>query len=281
MRIACPFSISKMALAAPSVDPAQPPLEPAWAEVAAAALDVACRLDPALEAIAFDMRSELGAEDLRCVAVGPLWELQLEQWPEDREANNVKTGGLIWRGGEYLAGMLSSLEGLAGQRVLDLGSGTGVAGLAAAVCGADVVLADLPPNVPLLERNILRNRGIIEKGGGVATATDVDWSDEGCFAKLGSCNLVLCADAVWHEDQCEPLSKWLANFGAPCLFLCLPRGRDRQVQSALQDAWVRLGLEVLPLKVESPLHACLLGRIGSESALGRSLAKMAVVCPRP
>lgn len=48
-----------------------------------------------------------------------------------------------------------------GKRVVDLGTGTGVAGLAAAQCGArDVVLTDYSELESLVRSNIERNSGL-------------------------------------------------------------------------------------------------------------------------
>lgn len=50
------------------------------------------------------------------------------------------TAGAVWRGGEQLAEWLFSMpEAVAGKRVLELGSGTGIAGLAAVLAGAAFV----------------------------------------------------------------------------------------------------------------------------------------------
>jgi predicted nicotinamide N-methyase len=59
---------------------------------------------------------------------------------------------------QLLAGTCGLVSVLRGRRVLDLGSGTGLAGLAAAACGAHVLLTDLPSVCERsLQPNLQRN----------------------------------------------------------------------------------------------------------------------------
>ena len=79
-----------------------------------------------------------------------------------------------------------------GSQVLELGAGTGLVGIAAAVIlQAHVYLTDLPEIVPNLERNIDANFAMlkgVEHGerGSNAEAAVLDWSDPASFApRLG------------------------------------------------------------------------------------------------
>ncbi|KAK5632717.1 hypothetical protein RRF57_008431 [Xylaria bambusicola] len=71
---------------------------------------------------------------------------------------------------KFTSGCLAHLLGTGHRKalkVLELGSGTGLLGLAAAATWkADVVLSDLPDITPNLEYNIEQNRGMVEQLGG-------------------------------------------------------------------------------------------------------------------
>jgi len=63
-------------------------------------------------------------------------------------------------------------------QILELGSGTGLVGLAAAcVYGSGVVLTDLPSIVPNLLNNIQKNRDIIEQNDGFVQGGILDWME--------------------------------------------------------------------------------------------------------
>lgn len=76
--------------------------------------------------------------------------------------------------GEDLAEFLGQHRHLvAGKRVLDLGTGTGIAGLAAAQCGAQkVTLTDHAALGPLVQANLERNAGVSDSR---VTFTPFSW----------------------------------------------------------------------------------------------------------
>ena len=103
-------------------------------------------------------------------AVSPTLVLKLT------EDATLGVAGSVWDGGKELACEMvgpARCGPCAGQRVVELGAGPGIAGIAAACCGAQVVLTDLGFCVELMQENIELNRGLISMSGGSATAPDV------------------------------------------------------------------------------------------------------------
>lgn len=122
------------------------------------------------------------------------------------------TGTMIWECGIVLAGYLMhslTAEQLRGKRVLELGAGAGVAGLAASALGAHAVLTDLEPVARLLRCNVGLNREALLSAGGSAEVLPLDWNE---VAPLGAAaslpeglahsgfDLVLGADLVFQPD---------------------------------------------------------------------------------
>jgi hypothetical protein len=63
------------------------------------------------------------------------------------------------------------------RQVLELGSGTGLVGLAAAVVWkCEATLTDLPEIIPNLDGNGIRNEGIIRSLGGEIKVRALDWT---------------------------------------------------------------------------------------------------------
>ncbi len=91
---------------------------------------------------------------------------------------------------------------------MEVGSGTGLVGLAAAIAGASkVVLTDLPENVTRLQKNIESNSTALEKAGAVVEAKALAWGDldavyevapQGCDLVLGSGNLVSTIISIFY-----------------------------------------------------------------------------------
>jgi len=157
----------------------------------------------------------------RTVPVGPA-ALELEQTaPTLGGADPLGTACTVWRGGERLVELLQSRRELvAGKRIVELGSGTGIAGLACAALGASrIVLTDLPENLALLRRNATRNGWVQSLCGCEVSVEKLDWNTDA----LPACDLVLGADVCYHQDSVQALCSLVdaaIAAGAAALLAC-------------------------------------------------------------
>ncbi|KAH9300105.1 hypothetical protein KI387_011688, partial [Taxus chinensis] len=100
-------------------------------------------------------------------------------------------------------------------RVLELGAGTGMVGIAAALLGAHVAITDLPHVLPNLEFNASANEESLQatKQGGSMSVKALRWGEEEDVVKVGhNFDLILASDVVYHENLFDPLLltlKWL------------------------------------------------------------------------
>ncbi|KAF4125149.1 putative methyltransferase [Geosmithia morbida] len=89
--------------------------------------------------------------------------------------------------------------------VLELGSGTGLLGIAAAaVWKVPVTLTDMPAIVANLEDNADRNSELVERRGGSLRVGRLTWGgevDEGLFEKANRFKIVLVADPLYDDNH--------------------------------------------------------------------------------
>lgn len=122
----------------------------------------------------------------------------------EEDVHSAGPGGCVWDAAvalaQYVATEFSHADGLRGKRVLELGAGTGVPGLAAARLGADVVLTDRARALELLRRNVAAN-GVTDR----VTVCELEWGAPRVPEALENTQLVLAADVVAHEEAFRPL----------------------------------------------------------------------------
>ncbi|OQS03069.1 hypothetical protein THRCLA_04615 [Thraustotheca clavata] len=155
---------------------------------------------------------------------------------------DVGIGGSLWTSGRLLVDYLSRngvvRQEIEGTRVLELGSGTGLVGLAVALFGpASVVLTDLETHVAALENNVKRNAGRIPSRTNV-TVEALDWNapknvGDGVF------EWIVGTDIAYSRSFYVPLLNTLTLFGTKKTKIQLGLGRDdteMQFFKMLQDA---------------------------------------------
>ncbi|KAI1642965.1 putative methyltransferase-domain-containing protein [Daldinia loculata] len=147
------------------------------------------------------------------------FELVIREPPITGDSLGLKTWGSSYLLAQSLGGIakesLSHILNLGRSNesldVLELGSGTGLLGMAAAaIWQTNVVLTDLPTIVPNLAYNMERNRCTIETLGGKVDSGVLTWgSEDGNTERFNSKNqfkIVLAADALYDDDHPELLS---------------------------------------------------------------------------
>ena len=141
-------------------------------------------------------------------------------------ADGSCTASTVWDAGVVLAAHVHARhsKSLAPSarprcRLLDLGAGTGIVGLAAAVSGgfARVVLSDLPTVVPLLERNAAANASAVP----AHTALEVlplAWEDARMLQRVaarGPFELIVGGDLLYRPPVVAPLLHALRQLAGP------------------------------------------------------------------
>jgi len=151
---------------------------------------------------------------------------------------------LLHPGGEAWRRVTAALGGAAPTRALELGSGTGLAGLAAAATGRlqRVTLSELPAVVPFMAANAARNLGATTQAGCEVVCEALVWGGGGEVLGAAAalrCELVLGGDLMYRDDAVQPLLATLAACVGPggCALLALDLDHsDTAVPSLLAGA---------------------------------------------
>jgi predicted nicotinamide N-methyase len=126
--------------------------------------------------------------------------------------------------------------------VLELGAGTGLAGLAAAALWkTNLILTDLGPFVPGLSRNIDVNREVLAQRGVAASAGTLDWEQphelpvfkddptkvlRTLSSSRDKASMIIAADCLYSEDHprllVNAIVAWLKPGSASRVIICYP-----------------------------------------------------------
>ncbi|ASP39318.1 protein methyltransferase [Bacterioplanes sanyensis] len=122
----------------------------------------------------------------------------IQQWWQ-----NLPYWAFAWAGGQALARFISEHpQAVAGKNVLDFGCGSGIAGIAAAQAGANVVAVDLDPlALQAVSLNAELNRVSVTTVADLRTCPD-------------DLDMVLAADVLYDISSNGDLSCWLSQVPA-------------------------------------------------------------------
>ncbi|XP_022133230.1 protein N-lysine methyltransferase METTL21A-like [Momordica charantia] len=98
--------------------------------------------------------------------------------------------------------------------VLEIGSGTGLVGIAAAATlGAIVTVTDLSHVIPNLQFNVEANAEVLAANGGRVQVAPLHWGEAIDTELIGrEFELVLASDVVYHDHLYDPLLQTLRSF---------------------------------------------------------------------
>ncbi|KAK7021978.1 hypothetical protein SK128_006312 [Halocaridina rubra] len=129
------------------------------------------------------------------------------------QENEGDVGCVVWDAAIVLAKYLEKQRKnkcmITGFKVLELGSGTGFLGLAAALLGASqVTITDLQKFLPLMAMNIKKNKEVIDVE---VEAKVLEWGNRDHIGAIQKPNVILVADCIYYEQSLEPLISTMRN----------------------------------------------------------------------
>ncbi|EER16953.1 Protein C14orf138, putative [Perkinsus marinus ATCC 50983] len=160
-----------------------------------------------------------------------------------RDQQDADTADSVWDSSVVLAKLLEHSPHLVrGKRVLELGSGTGLGGISAALCGAqEVTLTDLPYAMPLLRESIDLNCV-----ADTVRADVLDWSDPPAEDIASKFDIVIASDVIWLEALVPSLAGVIADKRL-LPFLMVHQTRSLRCDQLFEDLLKSRGLRLTTL----------------------------------
>lgn len=142
--------------------------------------------------------------------------------------------GQVWGAGAALGHSLIGKTLPARPEVVEIGSGTGVAGLAAAIAGAArVVLTDMPTCVGRLQQAIERNKEVLS--GSEVLAAPLEWGDAEAALAVApeGVDLVIAADVLYSGEPA-------VHEALRASMVALGKARDASILHAYEERWPQI-----------------------------------------
>jgi len=154
-------------------------------------------------------------------------KIRIEQREKEGEIS-----GVVWDAGVAMLDTLPKFSILSktNLRILELGSGTGVVGIAAKRFAKDseVVLSDLESNLDLIRSNVRSNL----LAGDHVSVVSIPWGCEDTARKYGIFDVVLCSDTIYETEALPLFLKtllWMTREGSQVYIAYRRRVDEREI----------------------------------------------------
>jgi hypothetical protein len=170
---------------------------------------------------------------------------------------------------------------------VEVGAGTGLLSVAAALLGAYVVATDAPAALPFLQSGLFANAELLQSANASVAPAALDWADTGRRAEImalfddaaassDACHcrgpdVVLAADVVWLRELVEPLADTLA-------VLLGARAEECPVVPRCAPPYMLMAHQVRSEKVDELFFSALRQRVRHAPALPATVTPAARVC---
>uniref|UniRef100_A0A804NWB8 Tumor-related protein n=1 Tax=Zea mays TaxID=4577 RepID=A0A804NWB8_MAIZE len=127
---------------------------------------------------------------------------------------------------------------LKGKRVIELGAGCGLAGFGMTLLGCDVTTTDQVEVLPLLMRNVERNRSWISQSNS-DTVAELDWGNkEHIKAVEPPFDYIIGTDVIYSEHLLQPLMETITALSGPKTKILLGYEiRSATVHEKMMEMW--------------------------------------------
>eukprot|EP00884_Botryococcus_braunii_P013363 jgi/Botrbrau1/22027/Bobra.0024s0041.1 len=150
-----------------------------------------------------------------------------------QDPNSQHLGSTVWDASIVMAKFFEknsrkgdfSRSQLRGKRVLELGAGMGLGGMALTLLGASVISTDVAAVLPLLNINYQNNMapaslrnlcGDLAREAGSFTVAELDWEDRGTWVHVqGPFDFILAADCIYNEALTQHFLHTVLEFCGP------------------------------------------------------------------
>lgn len=127
--------------------------------------------------------------------------------------NRLGVAAVVWDAAVVLCMFLEMGKvDLKGKRVIELGAGTGLVGIVAALLGANVTITDREPALEFLAANVREN--IPPSQQGAVQVSELTWGENLHLYPTGSFDLILGADIVYLEETFPALLQTLEHLSS-------------------------------------------------------------------